>query len=399
MRASTGATPITVRGHDGGMVVRALERVRAADEAWLQLVLDAHPSVLPTVEADERIEGPLFSLGREVHTHAGPIDNLFISANGQLVVVETKLFRNPQARREVVAQIIDYAAHVRRWGYDRLDALSRARHEGESLWAVACSDQVEESTWIDRVSDNLEKGRMTLLVVGDGIRSETESLTEALAGHPDFQFRLALVEMRVFEMGSGERLVVPVTLTKTFEVERAVVTIKYEGAARPDVKVATPTAPEASRGRRVLSEQALLDALSEYEDGEAYARVARNLLECIAEPLQAVWTSAGFSIKIPDPNGSATMLSLFVVQAHSDSYGYLRWITEQLGRMGVSSRDAKALASDYEGILRAFGAKPTKGGEQYNLDLLDLTGKEGAFVGALGEFAKKAENAISKASR
>src|SRR5437763_1047675 len=104
--------PFIVQEHGGTLVWQALERVPLAEtprEGWLKAVLDLSPSLLPIREIDERIEPPLVSLGREIETAAGPIDNLFLSANGYLVVVETKLWRNPEARREVVAQLIDYA--------------------------------------------------------------------------------------------------------------------------------------------------------------------------------------------------------------------------------------------------------------------------------------------------
>jgi hypothetical protein len=37
-----------------------------------------------------------------------PADNLYLSTGGYPVLVETKLWRNPQARREVVSQALDY---------------------------------------------------------------------------------------------------------------------------------------------------------------------------------------------------------------------------------------------------------------------------------------------------
>ena len=67
-------------------------------------------SLVAIDEIDERVEPPLVSLGREVSTPVGAIDNLFLSRNGYLVIVETKLCRNPEARRQVAAQLIDYAA-------------------------------------------------------------------------------------------------------------------------------------------------------------------------------------------------------------------------------------------------------------------------------------------------
>ena len=101
-------------------------------EDWLQNVLDAAPDILPISVIDDRVQGGLVSLGREIGTPAGSIDNLFLSTDGYLVVVETKLWRNPDARRSVIAQILDYAAHVRQWDYTQIEKLWKKRHNGSA---------------------------------------------------------------------------------------------------------------------------------------------------------------------------------------------------------------------------------------------------------------------------
>ena len=84
-------------------------RDKAFQEDWLQELLYKHPSILPVDYLDESYL-PLVSIGREIAS----IDNLFVSQSGLLTVVETKLWRNPEAHRTVVAQILEYA---KRKGY------------------------------------------------------------------------------------------------------------------------------------------------------------------------------------------------------------------------------------------------------------------------------------------
>ena len=45
----------------------------------------------------------------EVNCGYGSIDNLFLTPTGDIILVETKLWSNAKARREVVAQALDYA--------------------------------------------------------------------------------------------------------------------------------------------------------------------------------------------------------------------------------------------------------------------------------------------------
>ena len=114
--------PLIVSGQG---VSNTLERIPLSQgtegrfsEAWLQASLFAHPECLPVREIDPHI-GELIPVCIELETGAGPADILYVTPTGQIVLVETKLWRNPEARREVVAQILDYAKELAGWTYER----------------------------------------------------------------------------------------------------------------------------------------------------------------------------------------------------------------------------------------------------------------------------------------
>ncbi len=48
----------------------------------------------------------------------GRVDNFLITASGLPIILECKLWRNPEARREVAGQILEYAKTLTRWTYD-----------------------------------------------------------------------------------------------------------------------------------------------------------------------------------------------------------------------------------------------------------------------------------------
>jgi len=48
----------------------------------------------------------------ELPTAAGALDNLWITPEGGIVLGECKLFRNPEARRQVIVQALDYARAI-----------------------------------------------------------------------------------------------------------------------------------------------------------------------------------------------------------------------------------------------------------------------------------------------
>lgn len=102
---------------DGGGPPRpAYRRVFARDmglpESWFRDAIHGDPDLVigacreaGRVAADE----VWLPWGTEVFVDAGPIDVLLLSSRGRIGIVETKLSYNPEKRRTVVAQVLDYA--------------------------------------------------------------------------------------------------------------------------------------------------------------------------------------------------------------------------------------------------------------------------------------------------
>ena len=98
------------------------------DENWLQQLLFETPEVLPIGEIDPAF-APAVPLCRELPTAAGPIDVAYVSEQGLLSIVECKLWRNPEARRDAVSQILDYAKEISRWSYEGCQRRSESARE------------------------------------------------------------------------------------------------------------------------------------------------------------------------------------------------------------------------------------------------------------------------------
>ena len=211
------------------------------NESWIQKLIYDQPSILPINEI-EKIFSPLISLGREISTSAGYIDNLFISPEGYITIVETKLWRNPEARREVIGQIIDYATELSKWSFTDLEAaIKLANHNADSLLAIVQKaeelDETKQQDFIDTVSRNLKLGRFLLLIVGDGIRDNIESMVDYINKSPQLHFTLALIELQVFRFNHDNNsfIVIPQLVTRTKEIVRS--TIRIEGVNLSDVKI------------------------------------------------------------------------------------------------------------------------------------------------------------------
>ena len=234
---------------------------RGIQEADLQVLLDGNPSLLPISRFDETF-APAISLGREIMG----IDNVFISPRGRLTVVETKLWRNPQAVREVLAQMIDYASRLSELDYETLE--SRCRNSGRSpvgekgLYGLAQAAYPktvpDEARFIDQVNRDLQNGRFLLLVVGDGIRDGLERMLDALHHQSRLHFTFGLVELRLYRMPDSEDiLAVPSVVCHSTEIERAVVTVRQTTTPDVQVEVRSDTGDKAPR----LSEREFLESI------------------------------------------------------------------------------------------------------------------------------------------
>ena len=76
-------------------------------EDFLQQYIYENPESIPLYDIKEDIR--LLILAREFPTNSGPIDALGVDRDGEIYIVETKLFRNPD-KRTVIAQALDYGA-------------------------------------------------------------------------------------------------------------------------------------------------------------------------------------------------------------------------------------------------------------------------------------------------
>ena len=181
------------------------------------------------------------------------------------MLVELKLWRNGEARREVVAQTLDYASTLFEMDYSALEAAvgQSVTWNGKpppKLHQLFPDDEApDQTTFIDAVNTNLRRGRILVLVVGDGIRTETERLSSFLQSHAGARFTFALIQLGVYAMPDGlGHLIVPHTLLQTYLVERGVILIDDRRST-----VLPPPALERLQNRRTtITEEQFYEAMA-----------------------------------------------------------------------------------------------------------------------------------------
>jgi hypothetical protein len=194
---------------------------------------------------------------RELPTEAGSIDLLYVNSHGHLTIVETKLWRNPEAATQVVAQIIKYASALAGWSYEELAnavrkaGLTRGKDPLLDLAKGVYGSKFDQGEFRSQVKESLRLGRFLLLIVGDHIREDLEELTEFLQQTPRLGFTLALVEIALFRehpKANGVLFVQPRIVARTREVTRAVVEIKVPiDPSQVDVTIKEDDGPPRAR--------------------------------------------------------------------------------------------------------------------------------------------------------
>ncbi len=199
------------------------------DEAWLQEKLFSYPSLLnhlPNCSND-----PIIPICRELPlsgtTSTVYLDIFAVRRSGRPVLVECKLWRNPQARREVIGQTLEYAAIVRGMSFSDVQAIVQRRlssDAGNPIYSLVQDTygDIRESEFVDTLQNCLATGEFDLVVAGDGIRSDVLAISELLNARGAGPASLSLLDVQIYRNSRGDLFLNPTTILKTEVLKRQV---------------------------------------------------------------------------------------------------------------------------------------------------------------------------------
>jgi len=149
------------------------------EEASLQNLLFEDPSIIPIEDLFDTSLGSIRLMLKEVGLpDAGSIDLIGVDVKGNIYVIETKLAKNPEAKRQVIGQILEYAAHMHEKEVDWLDnAVKKQKGVGLSEYF----EQLNDSDWNkenfeQNIADNLASGTFKLFIVVDEMNSSLQKI-------------------------------------------------------------------------------------------------------------------------------------------------------------------------------------------------------------------------------
>lgn len=266
---------------DDGQLV-SMDETPYDSEGLLQELLARYPDLLPGAQVDSGEPRRWLLITREMGVPgdegAGDrwsLDHLFLDQDGVPTLVEVKRSTDTRIRREVVGQLLDYAANaVVYWPVEGLKAafeMRCAREEKDSeaeLTRLIGPTADPEAFW-QHVKTNLQAGRVRLLFIADEIPDELRRVVEFLNGQMDPAEVLAL-EVKQYA-GQGGRTLIPRLIGQTVQAQQKKTT---------------------SRDARQWDEPSFFGVLETRSDPRE-TQVARALLEWGRKRMSRIWWGRG----------------------------------------------------------------------------------------------------------
>lgn len=182
------------------------------DEDRLQQYIYDNPDVIPLSESEEGIR--LLILAREFPTNSGLIDTIGIDSEGQLYVIETKLYRNPD-KRKVIAQVLDYGAALWKHSGESDQFESALNRCALNAFGMSAAEKVAEffktspdeaARLLSLAYSNLNDGVFKFVVLMDEVDERLKDLI--LYVNQNSQFTIYAVELEYYKHDALE-IVIP----------------------------------------------------------------------------------------------------------------------------------------------------------------------------------------------
>jgi hypothetical protein len=163
------------------------------DEKQLEELVAASPHWVPGVP-----EGA-FSV-QQFYTSAGPVDIMIVTPDGAIIAVECKLESNPEKRRTVIGQLLDYASAIHHDGFDRFLEQWSAR-KGPDLRSVL------DPVALDELKIRIDTSSVALCWVADRLDHDLRRLINYLNDVTEDRVAVTALQLQYARHGEHELLV------------------------------------------------------------------------------------------------------------------------------------------------------------------------------------------------
>jgi len=214
-------------------------------EDVLQVLLERYPDLLPGDQINPENPVQWLLVKREIGvpgelkgSDVWSLDHLFLDQEGIPTFVECKRAPDTRNRREVVAQMLDYAANgTEYWAIDKLrqDAAETAKGRNKSLdeevqRLLEGKDDADIEVYWQKVERNLRDGKVRIIFVADETPRELRRLVEFL-NEKMTDVEVIAVEVKQYLGDGDQKAIVPrvIGLTEAARLAKS----KNRGSKKP----------------------------------------------------------------------------------------------------------------------------------------------------------------------
>ena len=263
---SGGSTSAPQRSHE-----RCSAKDLALPESWLRDAIAADPEiVIGPCRAAGLDDDDWYPWQTEFPTEVGSIDVLLVSTQGRLAIVETKLASNPENRRKVLAQTLDYLSHLD-------EALDKER----PAIPIENGEPVAE---LDDIVEKLSQGDVLVIIASDEIDSRVAKLGRTLlARNLNQQWDLALVDVALYRsqaVPASQNLIVSSIRGLIQSEPRHTVVVSVVGdKTRVTVDAVADGRDDSTSARQRWNEKLYFDSLTSRGASPEVQKLAKDLHE------------------------------------------------------------------------------------------------------------------------
>jgi hypothetical protein len=256
-------TPILKHRRDGSPEVWhpvTLDQIKK-DEKLLENILASNPELMGLQARGGKIHGKLVALQQLTFStptgRAIQPDIVVLSGSGDFIVVEVKLFANPELRdRKVIAQIIDYVASFSALSEEQIaqifkKSLKEIAHSWTDVIAFLFPDEKEPEELAQALLSNIQTGNIHVVIACDKAPRGLNEVVRGIATQSALSFTVLVVEATPYvtqEADPAEILFVPRTRLESEIVARTAITINYtKDELQPLINVTTTSIDEIER--------------------------------------------------------------------------------------------------------------------------------------------------------
>lgn len=194
-----------------GKNAKKLDKISFGLENKIQQYIYDNPESIPLYDIREDIQ--LLILAREFSTNSGPIDAVGIDQDGQIYLVETKLYKNPD-KRTVIAQVIDYGASLWRTLNDFDAFILQLNSHVQKKFNMSTTDKIQEffalddeqmQSVLEQMKFNLDEGNFKFVVMMDSLEDRLKDLIVYM--NQNSKFDIYGVEMEYYQHDTFEIMI------------------------------------------------------------------------------------------------------------------------------------------------------------------------------------------------